>query len=196
MVTATVEHNLLLFCIGFHYLCSMLEHLRFNLVKLCMFPNLRPPASWMGAKKIPSASASVTATAPKAKRQKSLSSEATQQEKPTEKEEEEETKAPKRSMVANNFLNQLKAAKKRVDEGRPNEGDDAKCQVLEKYTKLGKYDEERQAILALWSKDKSTNWWMTYEEQKGSKYTEAVDGFKGFGSRQTFDCLTIVYILH
>ena len=51
MVTATVEDNLLLFCVCFHYLCSMLERLRFNLEILCMFPNLRPPASWMGAKK-------------------------------------------------------------------------------------------------------------------------------------------------
>ena len=114
----------------------------------------------------------------------------------TEPTEDGSTKVPTRSLAANNFLNQLKAAKKRVDEGRPNEGDEAKCQVLEKYTKLGKYDEEKQAILALWSKDKSMNWWMTYEEQKGSKYSEAVDGFKGFGSRQTFDCLTIVYIVH
>lgn len=173
----------------------MPEHFRFNLEKLCMFPNLRPPASWMAPKKAASVAASVAA--PKAKRQKSVSADSTQQDDThAEPTEDEETKVPKRSLAANNFLNQLKAAKKRVDEGRPNEGDDAKCQVLEKYTKLGKYDEERQAILALWSKDKSMNWWMTYEEQKGSKYTEAVDGFKGFGSRQTFDCLTIVYIVH
>ena len=149
-------------------------------------------------KKIPSAFASVAATAPKAKRQKSVSAESTAQDDTVaEPTEDEDTKAPKRvNLAANNFLNQLKAAKKRVDDGRPNEGDEAKCQVLEKYTKLGKYDEEKQALLALWSKDKSMNWWMTYEEQKGSKYSEAVDGFKGFGSRQTFDCLTIVYIVH
>ena len=54
-----------------------------------------------------------------------------------------------------NFLNQLKSAKKRVQEGRPLDGDEVKCEVLEKYSALGRYSTEKGKLLALWTKDKS-----------------------------------------
>lgn len=82
-----------------------------------------------------------------------------------------------------NFLNQLKQARKRVEEDRAKAGDDAKVQLLDKYSKLSRYDQEKTLLLQLWAKDRSLSWWKTYEEFGGSTYTERKKGLSGWGSR-------------
>lgn len=134
----------------------------------------------MGKRASNAASASTEpATAAKSKAAKKIET------KPEDMKSTSEEESQSLAKQKNNFWNQLKAASKRVEDGHPLEGDDVKCQVLQKWTKLGRYDEEKNKILSLWNKDKSMNWWMTYEETKGSKYTETQDALAGFGSRQS-----------
>ena len=86
-------------------------------------------------------------------------------------------------MASQNFLNQLKQAKKRIEEAKPLPGDEEKNQLLEKYSKLNRYDSEKSKLLELWSKDKSLGWWKSYEEVGGSMYKEKAEGISGWGSR-------------
>lgn len=99
------------------------------------------------------------------------------------KQEDMETDEGSRKL-GQNFLNQLKGAKGRMDAGKPQEGDDLKVAVLAKYQSLTKFSEEKKQLLELWSKDKSLQWWRTYEESKGSCYKETSDGMEGYGSRR------------
>lgn len=92
----------------------------------------------------------------------------------------EEESVPRNSQ---NFLNQLKQAKKRIEDDKALPGDQERNSLLEKYSKLSRYDSEKAKLLSLWSKDKTLGWWKTYEEVGGSTYSEKAEGISGWGSR-------------
>ena len=104
---------------------------------------------------------------------------------PTAEEEKELHKK-----TSQNFLNTLKQARKRIEDAKPLPGDDEKDSLLEKYSRLSRYDSEKTKLLELWSRDKSLGWWKSYEEVGGSMYKERAEGISGYGSR--FDVATFL----
>ena len=136
--------------------------------------------SAMASKKISpkgSAAKSLAKAEPKKSRPKK---EATSSVPPTPTTEEEKEQ---HRMTSQNFLNQLKQAKKRIEDAKPLPGDEEKNSLLEKYSKLSRYDSEKTKLLELWSKDKSLGWWKSYEDFGGSTYREKAEGISGYGSR-------------
>ena len=93
-----------------------------------------------------------------------------------------------------NLLNNLKSAKKRIEDGRPQPGDESKLELLHKYQSLDRYSSEKKDLLERWNKDRSVGWWRTYEDSKGSEYKETEEGMKGYGSRHV-NCIDIYYII-
>ena len=82
-----------------------------------------------------------------------------------------------------NMLNTLKRAKQRVEEGRAIEGDEDRVACLTKYQALGRYDEQKQLLLANWEGDKGLQWWKSFEEKQGWCMKRDETALEGHGSR-------------
>ena len=104
-------------------------------------------------------------------------------------ETKDEVKSPASSSASSkrklqqNMVNQLRTAKKRVQDGSDQEGDQEKVQLYERYMSLGRFDEEKNSLLEQWAKDKQCGWWKTYEESRGQSFKKADEGLEGWGSR-------------
>jgi hypothetical protein len=118
----------------------------------------------------------------------------TQPDTPKEKEgsaAKEEVKSPSSSVASSsvkrklqqNMVNQMKNAKKRLENGTEQEGDEERVQIYDRYMALGRFDQEKELLLEQWAKDKSCGWWKTYEESRGQTFKQADDGLDGWGSR-------------
>ena len=99
---------------------------------------------------------------------------------PTKEESEEENN----KALQQGLLNNLKNAKKRIEEGRPQPGDENKVELLQKYQSLDRYSSTKKDLLNKWKADRSVGWWRSYEDSSGSEYKEVEDGVKGYGSRR------------
>lgn len=100
-----------------------------------------------------------------------------------------------RRKAQQNMVNQLKSAQARVDSGKVLPGDEEKVAIYTRYRALGKFDDEKELLLNMWSKDKSCGWWKTYEESRGSNYKESTDGLSGYGSRYIHNLFMFAVLL-
>ena len=87
--------------------------------------------------------------------------------------------------VQQNMVNQLKLAKKRIEDGTEHEGDEERVQLYDRYVSLHRLDKEKETLLEMWEKDKSLFWWRTYEESRRQSFKTTDDGLQGWGSRRT-----------
>ena len=111
-------------------------------------------------------------------------SKTTENEPAKDESEEENNKA-----LQQGLLNNLKSAKKRIEEGRPQPGDENKVELLQKYQSLDRYSSTKKDLLERWNKDRSVGWWRSYEDSTGSEYKEVEEGVKGYGSRHSNCCI-------
>lgn len=96
---------------------------------------------------------------------------------------EEQAEKQQQAKDQSNLVTQLKAAKDRVAQGRAMPGDDARVELLSKYTALNRFDAEKKTLLDLWKKDKNLGWWVGYDERKGHTVTQEMRSLDGWGSR-------------
>jgi hypothetical protein len=87
-----------------------------------------------------------------------------------------------------NFLVQLAKTKAGVA-GNPE--DAAKTGTLALYKSLGRFDEEKKALVAKWKLDKSCKWFSEYTHSREKENAVSTEALLGFGTRH----LTLIYVL-
>ena len=83
----------------------------------------------------------------------------------------------------NNLINQLKAAKKRIEQGKPNPGDEQKVEAMGFWNSLERIDQKKHEILNKWRQDKSFNWWQTYQKTQSVENIKEKEKMEGYGTR-------------
>ena len=85
-----------------------------------------------------------------------------------------------------NLYNQLKAAKKRIEDGKALAGDQQRVDAMVFWSSLEKYDARKKEIVSKWKQDKNFTWWQTYVKTDSVENKKEKGKMEGHGTRPFF----------